>query len=105
MDRGYMSSGGPSLIVPSSSTRAALRFASHPSCPSSHLALYLTLGKDAQWSDERLDHMNIGILCCIAVMLTMEIIGGMHSVVLTDIVQAIIMLFGFAMLAIVKDAV
>ena len=34
-------------------------------------------------------------------MLTMEILGGMHSVVLTDIVQAIIMLFGFAMLAIV----
>ena len=44
---------------------------------------------------------NIGILCCICVMLTMEILGGMHSVVLTDIVQAIIMLFGFAMLAIV----
>ena len=45
---------------------------------------------------------NISIPCCIAVMLPMDILGGMHNVVLRDIVQAIIILFGFAMLAIVK---
>jgi len=44
---------------------------------------------------------DVGITCCIVVMLTMEVLGGMHSVVLTDIVQAVIMLVGFFLLALV----
>lgn len=45
-----------------------------------------------------------GIFCCAFVMLSMELLGGMHSVVLTDIVQAVIMLFGFAALTFVMHS-
>ena len=40
-------------------------------------------------SDERLEPQ--GHWCCIAIMLAMEILSGMHDVVVKDIVQAIIM--------------
>ena len=48
----------------------------------------------ASMSDERLEPQ--GHWCCIAIRLAMEILSGMHGVVVKDIVQAIIMLSGFA---------
>ena len=43
----------------------------------------------ASMSDERLEPQ--GHWCCIAIRLAMEILSGMHDVVVKDIVQAIIM--------------
>merc|ERR1712165_654614 len=39
-----------------------------------------------------------GSIIAVVFMLTMEILGGMHSVVMSDIIQAIIMLAGFIIL-------
>ena len=43
----------------------------------------------ASMYDERLDPQSHW--CCIAIMLAVEILSGMHDVVVKDIVQAIIM--------------
>lgn len=42
-----------------------------------------------------------GMLICSVFMLVMELFGGMHAVVISDIIQAIIMLVGFVILCVV----
>lgn len=46
----------------------------------------------------------VGVVFCVVFMLTMEFVGGLHAVVLSDIVQAIIMLAGFAILIVILAA-